>query len=192
MEIEKNISQDIDLIYNFGILVEVFSLLDLFSLRSVVLVCKTWSSLFKTEILWYKLCIQDGIEGKILEKIDFKPNIEMEMENIEKHYYVPKPTGLATSWKQLYFLNCCPHIPRFNHLGKTFNNTFKNTAAYKKCFACSSMNVWICLSKDCYMFGCGRTNNQHALQHFKNSNHPLSIHLRDLNLWCYSCDKYLG
>ncbi|CAL8098561.1 unnamed protein product [Calicophoron daubneyi] len=49
--------------------------------------------------------------------------------------------------------------------------------------------VWICLS--CYTTGCGRYANGHMLEHFQDTNHPITLSMADLSFWCYLCESYI-
>jgi ubiquitin carboxyl-terminal hydrolase 20/33 len=51
-------------------------------------------------------------------------------------------------------------------------------------------SYWLCLH--CGFAACGRSDSQHALQHFKSSSHPVSIHVRSAQIWCYVCDAEVG
>lgn len=60
-----------------------------------------------------------------------------------------------------------------------------------QCLNCDANtdNVWLCLH--CGNCGCGRDRLAHAASHFNSSNHPISIALDDLTVWCYVCESYL-
>ena len=48
----------------------------------------------------------------------------------------------------------------------------------------------MCLT--CLNNACGRQENKHALNHYENNqDHPISINLKTLSLWCYKCDEDL-
>ncbi|KAI9330968.1 hypothetical protein BDR26DRAFT_689062 [Obelidium mucronatum] len=53
-------------------------------------------------------------------------------------------------------------------------------------------DLWMCLTKGCDHVGCGRTKNQHAIDHFLSSNHPLCVKINTLEFWCYKCTKWMG
>eukprot|EP01126_Amoeba_proteus_P058503 TRINITY_DN7554_c1_g1_i3.p1 TRINITY_DN7554_c1_g1~~TRINITY_DN7554_c1_g1_i3.p1 ORF type:complete len:183 (+),score=32.37 TRINITY_DN7554_c1_g1_i3:505-1053(+) len=44
----------------------------------------------------------------------------------------------------------------------------------------------------CGHLGCGRRDNQHTILHFKNTDHPLYVKLNTLEIWCHSCQKWIG
>ncbi|CAH8849437.1 unnamed protein product [Trichobilharzia szidati] len=50
-------------------------------------------------------------------------------------------------------------------------------------------SVWACLS--CSNFACGRYISEHALQHFKQTNHPLCIEVNEKFVYCYICDDFV-
>lgn len=58
-------------------------------------------------------------------------------------------------------------------------------------------DLWICLHPDCLSVRCGRTRNAHALMHYaseneRNGGHQVAIKVSTLELWCYSCGRWLG
>nr|XP_054757759.1 ubiquitin carboxyl-terminal hydrolase 44-like [Lytechinus pictus] len=58
------------------------------------------------------------------------------------------------------------------------------------CSVCGTTeSVWACLS--CTNVACGRYNEEHALRHFKESNHPLAIEVNERYVYCYECDDYI-
>jgi hypothetical protein len=54
---------------------------------------------------------------------------------------------------------------------------------------CSSEENWLCLS--CGGSRCSRYANSHNLSHWRQSGHNIALSLRDLSIWCYSCEKYV-
>ncbi|KAF9363018.1 heme binding [Mortierella sp. NVP85] len=54
--------------------------------------------------------------------------------------------------------------------------------------ALPSSSLWMCLS--CCEINCGRSIEEHALTHHRNSKgvHPLAINLGTMECWCYECD----
>ncbi|XP_012942043.1 ubiquitin carboxyl-terminal hydrolase 44-B [Aplysia californica] len=58
------------------------------------------------------------------------------------------------------------------------------------CSECGTTEwVWACLS--CENVACGRMNQQHALQHFETSKHPIAIEVNAKYVYCYVCDEYV-
>lgn len=84
----------------------------------------------------------------------------------------------------VYPLTNCPHLSdlqpdSINHI---------NTS--ERCSDCDSVNEnWICLG--CARIYCGRFVNEHMLNHFMESDHPLALSFADLSVWCYKCDSYI-
>ena len=59
-----------------------------------------------------------------------------------------------------------------------------------ECKSCGDQtNVWICTA--CFHVGCSRYIKDHALNHFKETNHSVSISPADASVFCYDCDKDL-
>ncbi|KAH3894173.1 hypothetical protein DPMN_018330 [Dreissena polymorpha] len=58
------------------------------------------------------------------------------------------------------------------------------------CYICQTTeSVWACLS--CPVVACGRFNEKHALHHYQESQHPISIEVNDKYVYCYACDDYV-
>ncbi|XP_064634979.1 ubiquitin carboxyl-terminal hydrolase 44-like isoform X2 [Lineus longissimus] len=58
------------------------------------------------------------------------------------------------------------------------------------CNVCGTTeSVWACLS--CPHVACGRYNEEHALNHFLDSKHPLALEVNDKYVFCYECDEYV-
>nr|XP_022323402.1 ubiquitin carboxyl-terminal hydrolase 44-like [Crassostrea virginica] len=58
------------------------------------------------------------------------------------------------------------------------------------CYACGTTeSVWACLS--CPSVACGRFNEEHALKHFQDTQHPLSLEVNEKYVYCYLCDDYV-
>ncbi|BFZ05128.1 hypothetical protein BsWGS_08167 [Bradybaena similaris] len=59
-----------------------------------------------------------------------------------------------------------------------------------QCSVCGTTEwVWACLT--CANFACGRLNEQHAVQHFETTQHPLAIEINEKYVYCYICDEYV-
>lgn len=50
-------------------------------------------------------------------------------------------------------------------------------------------SMWACLS--CSHVACGRYNEEHALKHFQESQHPVALEVNELYVFCYICDDYV-
>ena len=62
------------------------------------------------------------------------------------------------------------------------------TSGTLKCKNCDdSSNLWIC--SDCFNIGCSRYVKNHALEHFNQTKHPISISVADASVFCYGCDE---
>ncbi|XP_053572857.1 ubiquitin carboxyl-terminal hydrolase 44 isoform X1 [Bombina bombina] len=58
------------------------------------------------------------------------------------------------------------------------------------CLDCNTTeSVWACLS--CAHVACGRYIEEHALQHFQESTHPVALEVNELYVFCYLCDDYV-
>jgi uncharacterized UBP type Zn finger protein len=57
------------------------------------------------------------------------------------------------------------------------------------CHCDVSSDVWMCLT--CGFVGCSREKNKHALEHFKESKHPIAICLNSKHCWCFTCDEWV-
>nr|DBA31069.1 TPA: hypothetical protein GDO54_006979 [Pyxicephalus adspersus] len=58
------------------------------------------------------------------------------------------------------------------------------------CVDCNTTeSVWACLS--CSHVACGRYIEEHALQHFQESKHPIALEVNELYVFCYLCDDYV-
>ncbi|XP_045175243.2 ubiquitin carboxyl-terminal hydrolase 44-like [Mercenaria mercenaria] len=58
------------------------------------------------------------------------------------------------------------------------------------CYLCrTTESVWACLS--CSNVACGRFNEKHALKHYQESKHPISIEVNEKYVYCYACDDYV-
>jgi hypothetical protein len=57
---------------------------------------------------------------------------------------------------------------------------------------CSVAIASCCVCLTCGHISCGRSEMQHALQHFQETAHRLSIHARSAQVWCYDCDAEVG
>jgi len=58
------------------------------------------------------------------------------------------------------------------------------------CFECDAKeSLWICLI--CGYVGCGRYQEQHAFQHYKQTAHTFSMHLGNQRVWDYAGDNYV-
>uniref|UniRef100_T1PDR8 ubiquitinyl hydrolase 1 n=2 Tax=Musca domestica TaxID=7370 RepID=T1PDR8_MUSDO len=104
----------------------------------------------------------------------------------------------------------CHHLKRAVDSAK-LRKLLKGTGLLLDCRECQKMDVaspateamespamdieydntlWLCLK--CGSQLCGRSKNQHALQHFKtprSDSHALAMNTRSFDIWCYDCDN---
>lgn len=80
----------------------------------------------------------------------------------------------------------CPHV---NSVEEINVEEIKGKMKEGSCQNCerSGSDLWVCLQKCCSFVGCGRFGNNHIELHSQETSHPLCLHLRDLNMWCFSC-----
>lgn len=58
------------------------------------------------------------------------------------------------------------------------------------CYCCALQEtLWLCLV--CGFVGCGRYSCGHAVQHFKDTNHPFSLELATLRVWSYDKEQFV-
>ncbi|TRY58396.1 hypothetical protein DNTS_018483 [Danionella cerebrum] len=80
----------------------------------------------------------------------------------------------------------CKHV---NRLRLAQDHSILNPQKWH-CVDCNTTeSVWACLS--CSHVACGRYIEEHALQHFKEQNHPLALEVNELYVYCYLCDDYV-
>lgn len=81
-------------------------------------------------------------------------------------------------------LRDCPHLDRIENLpsgGIDVNSP---------CVQCNTaIENWICLH--CYTVHCARNINQHALSHYEEVEHQITLSFTDLSVWCYGCEAYI-
>ncbi|XP_045868379.1 ubiquitin carboxyl-terminal hydrolase 44 isoform X2 [Meles meles] len=58
------------------------------------------------------------------------------------------------------------------------------------CVDCNTTeSIWACLS--CSHVACGRYIEEHALKHFQESSHPVTLEVNEMYVFCYLCDDYV-
>jgi len=103
------------------------------------------------------------------------------------------------TWLELYLSDTsgvCKHlnhVKRANILGFMKEEwVSKNT----KCGGCNCQytfnNLWLCVEENCFHIGCGRRDNAHAMDHFKQTKHSLTLKLNTFEMWCYGCERWIG
>jgi len=191
--------------------IDVFSYLDVESMRVCSRVCKNWRSLFNQDVFWYQICKQNNVKGVVLDNAKEREieHAEMVLSEIKKYYthgvkdedlYIPKLNSEGTSWKSLFFKNYCPHLCSSYgeedivlRIRKQWSDQHKKSMLNARCMVCKSLDFWFCMNKNCSYTGCGRNTKSHFKDHYKmNSDHCVCVQLRNLEFWCYKCDRYLG
>lgn len=80
----------------------------------------------------------------------------------------------------------CKHVTKIR---AKWNHSILNPQKWM-CYICGTTEtVWACLS--CPNVACGRFNEEHALKHYQESKHPLSIEVNNKYVYCYECDDYV-
>ncbi|XP_071121076.1 ubiquitin carboxyl-terminal hydrolase 44-like isoform X1 [Mytilus edulis] len=80
----------------------------------------------------------------------------------------------------------CKHVTKIR---PNWNHSCLNPQKWL-CYICGTTeSVWACLS--CPNVACGRFNEEHALKHYQESKHPLSIEVNNKYVYCYECDDYV-
>jgi len=77
----------------------------------------------------------------------------------------------------------CPHVSSFLQVTNQIETS-------KPCHKCGDLSEnWICLT--CFAVSCSRFVKGHAVQHYEETHHPLSLSFSDLTFWCYKCNSYV-
>uniref|UniRef100_A0A8C6T8C8 Ubiquitin carboxyl-terminal hydrolase n=1 Tax=Neogobius melanostomus TaxID=47308 RepID=A0A8C6T8C8_9GOBI len=80
----------------------------------------------------------------------------------------------------------CKHVGRLR-LGQ--DHSILNPQKWQ-CVECSTTDsVWACLK--CSHVACGHFVEEHAFKHFQESQHPLAIEVRELDVFCFVCGDYV-
>ncbi|KAF8562509.1 hypothetical protein P879_11238 [Paragonimus westermani] len=56
----------------------------------------------------------------------------------------------------------------------------------------SGKNQWLCLHDGCYFVGCGPKGSDHSSKHAELLNHPISVNLHNLQVFCHPCDSKIS
>ncbi|XP_072257378.1 ubiquitin carboxyl-terminal hydrolase 44 isoform X3 [Pyxicephalus adspersus] len=87
---------------------------------------------------------------------------------------------------QILKMDKCRHVGR---LRLAQDHSILNPQKWH-CVDCNTTeSVWACLS--CSHVACGRYIEEHALQHFQESKHPIALEVNELYVFCYLCDDYV-
>jgi len=183
------------------ILFYIFRKTDVISLLNSELVCKSFAKVISSDFLWKIFTHEYYLHSEPIIPRDFHrvyygdPDFfSVPLTSAEIRQEINK-TGYW--WRKHFFTYYCVHLEQLdvNYLKEKWDDpTIKATFSNMRCNSakCGDINSWICLAKGCGYYGCGRSKNGHAISHFKETqNHFVSINLRDLEIWCYRCDRNL-
>lgn len=80
----------------------------------------------------------------------------------------------------------CKHVVRLR-LGE--DHSILNPQKWH-CVNCNTTeSVWACLK--CSHVACGHYIDEHSLQHFHETQHPLAMEVRELDVFCFACGDYV-
>ncbi|KAL0154323.1 hypothetical protein M9458_050436 [Cirrhinus mrigala] len=80
----------------------------------------------------------------------------------------------------------CKHVVRFR-LGH--GHSILNPQMWR-CVDCGTTeSVWACLK--CSHVACGRYMEEHSLSHYQQTQHPLAMDVRELDVFCFACGDYV-
>lgn len=80
----------------------------------------------------------------------------------------------------------CKHVVRFR-LGH--EHSILNPQMWR-CVDCSTTeSVWACLK--CTHVACGRYMEEHSRSHYQQTQHPLAMDVRELDVFCFACGDYV-
>ncbi|KAA3671648.1 uncharacterized protein DEA37_0002157 [Paragonimus westermani] len=83
----------------------------------------------------------------------------------------------------------CKHNT-YNVLPVAITDKFRGST----CRLCSysGKNQWLCLHDGCYFVGCGPKGSDHSSKHAELLNHPISVNLHNLQVFCHPCDSKIS
>ncbi|XP_054990244.1 ubiquitin carboxyl-terminal hydrolase 49 [Sorex araneus] len=80
----------------------------------------------------------------------------------------------------------CKHVGR---LRLAQDHSILNPQKWRCRDCATTESAWACLK--CSHVACGRYMEDHALEHFRETGHPLAMEVRDLYVFCYLCEDYV-
>ena len=84
----------------------------------------------------------------------------------------------------------CERWTNYKNLCKVCSKLAPLVIKLLTCEKCkNNSSLWCCLI--CGNIGCGRYQNGHAVEHFKETNHKYSLELESQRIWDYSLDKWV-
>ncbi|KAB5536727.1 hypothetical protein PHYPO_G00110750 [Pangasianodon hypophthalmus] len=80
----------------------------------------------------------------------------------------------------------CKHVVRLR-LGQ--DHSILNPQKWR-CVDCNTTeSMWACLK--CSHVACGRYIDEHSLRHYRETQHPLAMEVRELDVFCFACGDYV-
>jgi hypothetical protein len=154
---------------------------------SCALVCSAWARSARKEYVWFRMAKRRKIAG--VATLNAAPR---QVLANAPHYYIPAPLDAAPSWRVLVLRNFCIHLSSQAWCEGRMREwrRVRDTLENSRCSRCNSLQNWMCTS--CELIACGRTQQKHMLAHNEESRHPLVIQTRELQVWCFVCDRYVG
>ena len=93
------------------------------------------------------------------------------------------------------FKTDCPHVAASNTSQITLGQLSGLSDRLKVSTKCNENNCeeenenWVCVT--CLDYFCSRYVNEHAVDHFQSTDHPIGLSMFDLSFWCYKCNRYI-
>jgi hypothetical protein len=178
-----------------AVLTELFAYLSPATLLICGGVCRVWRFAGAKEYVWYRMAQRLRLRGGIDVDKEALWKEEASKRSDDDKYFVPAPQSSAPTWKELVLRQWCPHLvpssveecmgleAAWSGLGMHLHET--------RCARCNLYgSSWICTR--CQLVACGRAKNGHMLEHYTVNHHCTVIESRELQMWCFKCDRYLG
>ena len=156
-------------------------------LLRVPLVCKAWLRSSRKEYVWFRMAKLQGLAGHAVASDECRRSALA-----DENEYIPAPLDRAPSWRALVLRNVCVHLAglAWARERQTRWAVLRHELVEARCGECRAMNCWMCL--ECETMACGRTQKKHMIQHNQTTGHAVVVATRELNVWCFKCDRYLG
>ena len=129
----------------------------------------------------------EPIEGILFPQFGQKeiPSCPVCLERLDS-----EETGLITSICNHHFHSSCLSECKNETSCPVCRYTLQPHAEKNSCFECDATeNLWICLL--CGHIGCSRYRNEHAENHFKQTQHTYSLEIDTQRVWDYAGDGYV-
>lgn len=178
---------------NVAVLTELLAWLSPSQLLRLRLVCHRWRQVADREYVWWRMAQRLGIRGSVDVERENKWREEARAGN--ENYFVPPPRNAADTWKRLVMRAWCPHVEWTVEQCLEWEERWRERRerlGHARCGGCNVLNCWMCVH--CGVMACGRTQKGHMLEHHGETRktHTVVIQTRDLLVWCFCCDRYLG